>query len=274
MLEHYKQQKIDQHTLAFGKETYVMGILNVTPDSFSDGGQFNSVQTAVAHAKQMVEEGAKIIDVGGESTRPGYTPVSIEDEIKRVVPVIQEISKEVDALISIDTFKSEVAKAAIEAGAHIINDIWGAKYDPKIAKVAADLDVPIILMHNRQKEYVGEAFWEEVQNDFQQSLAIALEAGVPQQHIWLDPGIGFGKTHEQNIEMMRLLPNLVDMGYPVLLATSRKRMIGTILDLPVDERMEGTGASCCYGVDKGCHMVRVHDVKPIARMMKMMDALR
>lgn len=274
MLEHYKEKPIGNHTLHFGKETYVMGILNVTPDSFSDGGQFNSVERAVVHAKEMVADGAKIIDIGGESTRPGYTPVSIEEEIQRVVPVIRAIRKELDVLISIDTFKSEVAEAALEAGAHIVNDIWGAKHDPNIAKVAAKWDAPIILMHNRQEEYVGDAFFQAVREDLEESIRIALEAGVPHENIWLDPGIGFGKTHEQNIEMMRYLAELVDYGYPVLLATSRKRMIGHILDLPVEERMEGTGASCCYGVDKGCHMVRVHDVKPIARMMKTMDALR
>lgn len=274
MLEHYREKAIGTHTLHFGKETYVMGILNVTPDSFSDGGKFNSLHLAVEHAKEMIEAGAKIIDIGGESTRPGYTPVEAQEEIARVVPVIQAIKEQCDVLISIDTFKSEVARAAIEAGADIINDIWGAQYDPEIAKVAAELDVPIILMHNRQEEYVGEDFWQAVKADLMRSIQIALDAGVEHHAIWLDPGIGFGKSHEQNVQMMRHLPQLVDMGYPVLLATSRKRMIGTILDLPVEERMEGTGASCCYGVDKGCHMVRVHDVKPIARMMKMMDALR
>lgn len=274
MLEHYKKTPINGQILNFGEETYIMGILNITPDSFSDGGKFNSVDNAVRHAKKMIEEGAKIIDVGGESTRPGYTPVDIQDEINRVVPVIKAIKADCDVLISIDTFKSAVAKAAIEAGADIINDIWGAQYDNAIAKVAAQYKVPIILMHNRKEEYTGDDLWSAVQADLMHSIQITLDAGVVQEQIWLDPGIGFGKTHEQNIQMMRHLPKLVDMGYPVLLATSRKRMIGTILDLPVEERMEGTGASCCYGVDKGCHAVRVHDIKPIARMMKMMDALR
>lgn len=274
MLEHYKRTPIGGHTLNFGEETYVMGILNVTPDSFSDGGQFNSVENALNHTRKMIEEGAKIIDVGGESTRPGYTPVDIEDEINRVVPVIQAIKKEFDVLISIDTFKSEVAKAAIEAGAHIINDIWGAQHDPKIAQIAATYNVPIILMHNRKDEQYSEDFWGDVQADLERSIEIARAAGVANDKIWLDPGIGFAKNFDQNIQMMRDLPKLVAMGYPVLLATSKKRMIGTILDLPVEERLEGTGASCCYGVDKGCHMVRVHDVQPIARMMKTMDALR
>ena len=260
--------------LEFGKKTYIMGILNVTPDSFSDGGAFNSVEKALQHAKEMVADGAHIIDVGGESTRPGYTPVSIEEEIARVVPVIQAITSELDVLVSIDSFKSEVAEAAVQAGAHIINDVWGAKHDPRIAEVAASHNVPIILMHNRKNEDYGMDFWATAKADLEESIQIALAAGVKREKIWLDPGIGFAKTFEQNIEMMKNLSNLSDMGYPVLLATSRKRMIGTILDLPVDERMEGTGATCCYGVSNGCHIVRVHDVKPIARMMKTMDALK
>lgn len=259
-------------TLDFRNETIIMGILNVTPDSFSDGGKFNEIEQAVARAKQMVAEGAKIIDVGGESTRPGYTLISDEEEIARVVPVIKAISKQVNAIISIDTYKSTVARAAIEAGAHIINDIWGAKRDTKIAEVAAELNVPIILMHNRDNEdYVD--FWTEAKRDLEESIQIARSAGIPHENIWLDPGIGFAKSHEQNILMMQHLADLVDMGYPVLLATSRKRMIGNVLNLPVDERMEGTGATVCYGVQLGCHIVRVHDVMEIARMTKMMDAL-
>ncbi|MGE7980666.1 dihydropteroate synthase [Psychrobacillus sp. NPDC093200] len=259
-------------TLDFRNETIIMGILNVTPDSFSDGGKFNEIEQAVARAKQMVAEGAKIIDVGGESTRPGYTLISDEEEIARVVPVIKAISQQVNAIISIDTYKSTVARAAIEAGAHIINDIWGAKRDTKIAEVAAELNVPIILMHNRDNEdYVD--FWTEAKQDLEESIQIARSAGIPYENIWLDPGIGFAKSHEQNILMMQHLADLVDMGYPVLLATSRKRMIGNVLNLPVDERMEGTGATVCYGVQLGCHIVRVHDVMEIARMTKMMDAL-
>ncbi|MFJ8264261.1 dihydropteroate synthase [Rummeliibacillus sp. NPDC094406] len=274
-LDKYKVLTIDGHKLDFANETFVMGILNVTPDSFSDGGKFNSVENAVKHAKEMVADGAKIIDIGGESTRPGHTPISAEEELSRIIPTIKAIRSEVDdVLISVDTFKSEVARAAIKAGAHIINDVWGAQYDPEIAKVAAELKVPIILMHNRTNEDYGEDFWADTKADLENSIDIAHKAGVKDEYIWLDPGIGFAKSHEQNIEMMKVLPQLVDMGYPVLLATSRKRMIGTVLDLPVDERMEGTGATCCYGVEKGCHIVRVHDVKPITRMMKMMDALK
>ncbi|KQL32366.1 dihydropteroate synthase [Psychrobacillus sp. FJAT-21963] len=259
-------------TLDFRKESIVMGILNVTPDSFSDGGKFNNVEAAVARAKQMVTDGAKIIDIGGESTRPGYTMISDEEEIARVVPVIKAITAEVDAVISIDTYKSEVARAAILAGAHVINDIWGAKRDSKVAKVAAELGVPIILMHNRDNEEYTD-FWPEAKQDLEECIQIAKAAGVTDDNIWLDPGIGFGKTTTQNVWMMQHLDELVDMGYPVLLATSRKRLIGNVLNLPVNERMEGTGATVCYGVQLGCHMVRVHDVKEIARMTKMMDVL-
>ncbi|MFI2132858.1 dihydropteroate synthase [Lysinibacillus fusiformis] len=274
MLDKYmKPLTINGITLDFTKETFVMGILNVTPDSFSDGGKFNSVEAAVAQAKKMVADGAKIIDVGGESTRPGYERISDEDEITRIVPVIQALLKEVDAIISVDTYKANVARAAIEAGAHMINDIWGAKAEPEIAQVAADLDVPIILMHNRENMDYGVDFWSTAKADLDESIAIAHQAGVPDRHIILDPGIGFAKNTEQNIAMMQHLKDLVGMGYPVLLATSRKSMIGNVLKLPVDERLEGTGATVVYGIEKGCHMIRVHDVKELARAAHMADVL-
>ncbi|MEK4128171.1 dihydropteroate synthase [Solibacillus sp. FSL W8-0474] len=272
MLENYKTLTLNGIELDFTKETFVMGILNVTPDSFSDGGKFNSVEKAVAQAKKMVADGAKIIDVGGESTRPGYTRISDEEEIARVVPVIQALLKEVQAIISIDTYKSNVARAAIEAGAHIINDIWGAKAEPEMAKVAAELNVPIILMHNRENNQYNN-FFNDYMADMHESIEIAKEAGVRDEHIFLDPGIGFVKSLSESIETMQRLDELVALGYPVLLATSRKRMIGSVLDLPVDERVEGTAATCAFGVQKGCHIMRVHDVKEVARTVKMMDAL-
>lgn len=256
----------------FHKETIVMGILNVTPDSFSDGGQFDAVDTAIARAKEMVEQGAKIIDVGGESTRPGHAAISMEEELERVIPVITALSKELKVAISIDTYKAPVAEQAILAGAHIINDVWGAKKDPKIAEVAARLHVPILLMHNKD-EAVYTEFWNEVRTDLEESIRIAKQAGVPDRHIWLDPGIGFGKTTEHNIWMMQHLTDLVDMGYPVLLATSRKSLIGNVLKLPVTERLEGTAATVSYGVMSGCHMTRVHDVKEMVRNVRMMDVL-
>lgn len=272
MLENYKTLTLNQIELDFHRETFVMGILNVTPDSFLDGGQFNSIEKAIAQAKKMVADGAKIIDVGGESTRPGYTRISDEEEIARVVPVIEALVKEVPAIISIDTYKSNVARAAIHAGAHMINDIWGAKADPQMAQVAAELNVPIILMHNRDNDVYDDYFTDFLQ-DMKESIEIVQKAGVPAEHILLDPGIGFVKNLAQSIETMQRLDELVALGYPVLLATSRKRLIGAVLDLPVTERVEGTAATCAFGVQKGCHLMRVHDVKEIARTVKMMDAL-
>ena len=273
MLQHYpKPLVLNGITLDYSKETFIMGILNVTPDSFSDGGKYNSVEAALAQAKKMVADGAKIIDVGGESTRPGYERISDEEEIARVVPVIKALVREVPAIISIDTYKSAVARAAIEAGAHIINDIWGAKADPAMASVAAHYHVPIILMHNRPHQ-IYQNYWSDFKADLEESIAIVKKAGVPAEHIILDPGIGFVKNLEQSIETMQRLDELSAMGYPVLLATSRKRMIGSILNLPIDERVEGTAATCAFGVMKGCHLMRVHDVKEVARTVKVMDAL-
>lgn len=259
--------------LDFAKETFVMGILNVTPDSFSDGGKYYHVEAAIEQAKKMVADGAKIIDVGGESTRPGHERISDDEEIARIVPVIKALLVEVPAIISVDTYKASVARAAVEAGAHIINDIWGAKSEPEIAQVAAELNVPIILMHNRANTNYGPDFWATAKADIEESIAIAHKAGVPDTHIIVDPGIGFAKTTAQNILMMQHLGDLVAMGYPVLLATSRKSMIGNVLKLPVEERVEGTGATVVYGIDKGCHMIRVHDVKEMARATYMADVL-
>ena len=273
MLQHYpKPLVLNGITLDYTKETFIMGILNVTPDSFSDGGKYNSVEAALEQAKKMVADGAKIIDVGGESTRPGYERISDEEEIARVVPVIKALVREVPAIISIDTYKSAVARAAIEAGAHMINDIWGAKADPEMAFVAAQYNVPIILMHNRTNQ-IYKNYWNDFKSDIEESISIVKKVGVPDEHIILDPGIGFVKNLEQSIETMQRLDELSAMGYPVLLATSRKRMIGSILNLPVDERVEGTAATCAFGVMKGCHLMRVHDVKEVARTVKVMDAL-
>ena len=264
--------RIGSASIDFNKETVIMGILNVTPDSFSDGGRHNGTDDAVRRALQMREEGAKIIDVGGESTRPGHTVISVDEELSRIVPVIERLKDEEGMCLSVDTYKAEVARGALDAGAHIVNDIWGARREPDIAKLAAERDVPIILMHNREEADYRE-FWPDAKADLEESIKIAKDAGVSERNIWLDPGIGFAKSTKENILMMQHLADLAAMGYPVLLATSRKRMIGNILDLPVDERMEGTGATVCYGIGKGCHMVRVHDVKEIARMTRMMDVL-
>jgi dihydropteroate synthase len=260
------------YTLDYGKKTIIMGILNVTPDSFSDGGKFYNLNSAIEHAQEMVANGADIIDIGGESTRPGHTPLSVEEELERVIPAVKAISKHVHVPISVDTFKAEVVKQSIEAGAHIINDIWGAKADPQMAAVAAEYNVPIILMHNRSERNYQQ-FMRDALNDLYESIMLVKSAGVKDENIILDPGIGFAKDYQEDVEMMRNLEILVATGYPVLLATSRKRMVGNALELPVDQRMEGTGATVCYGIQKGCQMVRVHDVKEIARMAKMMDVL-
>ncbi|PSJ67250.1 dihydropteroate synthase [Brevibacillus brevis] len=261
-----------QYVLPLGERTLVMGILNVTPDSFSDGGRYVDVEAALAQARAMVEAGADLIDIGGESTRPGSEAVDEATELDRVLPVIRMLSRELSVPLSIDTYKAAVAELAILEGAHIINDVWGAKRDPRMAEVAARLDVPIILMHNREDTDYHDFFPNYIK-DLRESVQIALQAGVKQERIILDPGIGFVRTVEQNLETMRRLDDLVGLGYPVLLATSRKRMIGHVLDLPVDERVEGTAATVALGAAKGCHMVRVHDVKEMKRVTKMMDAM-
>lgn len=257
----------------FSKETVVMGILNVTPDSFSDGGRYSQTDAALRRATEMLKDGAKIIDIGGESTRPGHTPVSLEEELERTIPIIEVLSRELDCAISIDTYKATVAEEAMKAGAHIINDVWGAKREPRIAEVANQYEAPIILMHNREQAIYQGTFGDELLADIEESITIARNAGVAEHNIWLDPGIGFAKDINENIEAMQSLDRLSALGYPVLLGTSKKSLIGKVLDLPIDERMEGTGATVCYGIEHGCHIVRVHDVKVIARMVRMMDVL-
>lgn len=258
--------------LDYSKKTLIMGILNVTPDSFSDGGKYNRVDAALKHAEQMVKDGADVLDIGGESTRPNYERISDEEEIERVAPIIEAISRNIQVPISIDTYKSRVAEEAVKAGAHILNDIWGAKADTMMASVAAKYQVPIILMHNREKmDY--RHFVRDVLQDLFESITIVKKVGVQDENIILDPGIGFAKDLKLNLEMMRNLDKLVSLGYPVLLATSRKSMIGHVLDLPPSERVEGTAATICNGIQQGCQMVRVHDVKEMARTAKMMDAL-
>ena len=264
--------KIGNKIFEPSEKTYVMGILNVTPDSFSDGGSYTSIDKAMEQTEKMIQQGADIIDVGGESTRPGHVQIGDEEEIKRVVPVIRKIKKKFDIPVSIDTYKSAVAKAALEAGADLLNDIWGFRYDEKMAELAAEYDVPVCLMHNRDNlDY--DDFMEDVKKDLQISLDIAEKYGVKKENIMLDPGVGFGKTYEQNLMVMNHLEEIVDMGYPVLLGTSRKSVIGLTLDLPVDEREEGTLATSVLGAIKGCQFVRVHDVEKNVRALKMTDAI-
>lgn len=255
-----------------GERTYIMGILNVTPDSFSDGGSFNNIEKAIQRAKIMIKEGADIIDIGGESTRPGGEFVTEEEELKRVVPVIERLSKEIDIPISIDTYKSRVAEEAIKAGAALINDVWGFKKDKEMAKVAAKYEVAVCLMHNKEdKNYIN--IMEDMKSELMESVNIAKAAGVKDERIILDPGIGFAKTYEDNLMVMNNLEILNELGYPVLLATSRKSMIGLTLNLPVNERVEGTLATTTIGILKGCDFVRIHDIKENKRCALMTDAI-
>ncbi|MGM8215690.1 dihydropteroate synthase [Bacillaceae bacterium W0354] len=262
----------DQHVLHLDQETLIMGILNVTPDSFSDGGKFDELEFALKHGEQLVKDGAHIIDIGGESTRPGHKPVTVTEEIDRVVPIIQEMNNKVPIPISIDTYKAKTADAALKAGASIINDIWGAKKDPEISAVAKSYDAPIVLMHNQDVPTYDDLI-EDMKRSLFESIEIAKKHGVEDAKIILDPGIGFGKTFEQNLLVMRRLHELKSLGYPILLGTSRKSLIGGVLDLPVDDRLEGTMATVCYGIQQGVEIVRVHDVKEVTRATRMMDAM-
>ncbi|MEY8524013.1 dihydropteroate synthase [Lachnospiraceae bacterium 38-10] len=252
---------------------YVMGILNVTPDSFSDGGRFQEVDRALFQVEKMLEEGMDILDIGGESTRPGHTKISDEEETLRVLPVIEKVKREFDIPISLDTCKSSVAKAGISAGVDMINDIWGLKYDGEMAAVISKAGVPCCLMHNRN-ESVYEELITDVISDLRESISLAEKAGIPVEKIILDPGIGFGKTYEQNLEMIAKLDQLHVLGYPLLLGCSRKSVIGLTLDLSPEERLEGTLATTVIGVLKGCGFVRVHDVKENVRAVKMAEAVK
>lgn len=253
--------------------TYIMGILNVTPDSFSDGGSFCDVDSAVRHAGDMIEKGAHILDIGGESTRPGYIQISEEEEIARIVPIIKAIKEAYDIPVSVDTYKSKVAEAAILAGADLINDIWGLKYDGTMAEVIARYDKPCCLMHNR-RDTDYQDFMKDVQTDLQESIRLAKQAGIAEDKIILDPGVGFVKTYEQNLEVIARMGELKTLGYPLLLGTSRKSVIGLTLDLPVEERLEGTLVTTVMAVEQGCAFVRVHDVQENARAIRMSEAIK
>lgn len=259
--------------LSLNQGTVIMGILNVTPDSFSDGGQYIDPEAAVEQARRMVAEGAEIIDIGGESTRPGGAAVSLEEELNRVIPAVRALKEAgITVPLSIDTYKSEVARQALEAGAHILNDIWGLQRDAEMAKVAADYGCPIVVMHNRT-EAVYDNFIPDVLQDLQKSIRLAHEAGIRDEQIILDPGIGFAKTYEHNLQLMNELHRIVALGYPVLLGTSRKSMIRTALQLPPDDVVEGTAATVTMGIVQGCQIMRVHDVKAIKRVAVMTDAI-
>lgn len=265
--------KIGKREFDLGQKTYIMGILNVTPDSFSDGGRFEDSGRAMEQVEKMIFEGADLIDVGGESTRPGHQQISEEEEIARVVPMIRLIKERLEIPVSVDTYKSRVAEAALEAGADLLNDIWGFLYDERMAELAARYDVPVCLMHNRNNtEY--DDFVNDVAADLKKCLAVAKKYNIKPENILLDPGIGFGKTYEQNLILLDHLETVCELGYPVLLGASRKSVIGLTLELPVTEREEGTIATTVLGAMKGCSFVRVHDVRANARALQMTEAVR
>ena len=253
-------------------QTYIMGILNVTPDSFSDGGKYTEIGSALIRAEEMIREGASIIDIGGESTRPGHTKIPDSEEIERVVPIIEAVKKTFDIPISIDTYKGAVAEAALSAGADLVNDIWGLKYDPAMADVIKKHDVPVCLMHNKENIDYSD-FLSDVLTDLKRSVDIAKSAGITDDKIIIDPGIGFAKSLEQNLILTNHLELLHKLGYPILLGTSRKSMIGLTLNLPKDERVEGTIATSVIGVMKGAMFIRVHDVQANYRAVKMTEAI-
>ncbi len=284
--------KIGSANFQWGAQTYVMGIVNVTPDSFSGDGLIaqsaDFVDQAVARAEQMVADGADVLDIGGESTRPGSQPISADEERQRVLPVIERLRGKVSVPISIDTYKAEIAHAALDAGADLVNDVWGLRMDAEIKRVVAQRGAPVVIMHNRSKpkdavqterlggRYVGVEYADlmaDVIRELRDQVDTALDAGIAPDKIIVDPGIGFGKTLEQNLELLNRLGELRVLGYPILLGPSRKGFIGYTLDLPVDQRVEGTAAAVALGIERGADIVRVHDVKQMARVAKMTDAL-
>ena len=293
--------QVGTHTFEWGARTYVMGILNVTPDSFSGDGLLplpspagrgaggEGLAAAIQQARGFLDAGADILDVGGESTRPGSEPLNADEELARVLPVIRGLASEFpEALISVDTYKASVAEQAFQAGAHILNDVWALRADPDLATVAAKYKVPVILMHNRSNPasvqvrqqlgnaYIGAQYADligDVKRELLESVAIALKAGVQESHIVLDPGLGFGKTREHNLELINRLAEIRALGYPVLLGPSRKSFIGYTLDLPAEQRMEGTAAAVAVGILRGANIIRVHDVLEMVRVARMTDAL-
>lgn len=269
----------DGKSLTIGEKTLVMGILNVTPDSFSDGGLWNDKDKALAHMHEMVRDGADIIDIGAESSRPGFEPMGAAEEIARLEPILEAVLAECPVPVSVDTFKADTAEFAAKKGVHILNDIWGLQYaeEPgRMAEVAARYQLPVVVMHNQNSKEYHKDIMEAMEDFFRESIAIASEAGLKRENIILDPGIGFGKTPEDNIRVLKRLNEMetVDgIPYPVLLGTSRKSFIGHALGLEAGQRMEATGATCVMGIMSGAEIVRVHDVMPIARMCRMTDAI-
>lgn len=265
--------KIKDRVWELGKRTYIMGIVNVTPDSFSDGGRFTEVDKAVEHGLELIGQGADIIDIGGESTRPGSQEVGKEEELSRILPVVKKLIELTSIPVSIDTYRAEVAERCLEAGASVINDIWGLQREPEIARVAAHYDAPVVVMHNQQGSVYSQDIMTSMIEFFEKSLEIAFKAGISKDGIILDPGIGFGKTVEQNIAVLGRLSELKVLGYPILLGTSRKSTIGRILDLPPEQRVEGTLATTVLGIQQGIDIIRVHDVIQNRRAALVADAI-
>jgi dihydropteroate synthase len=266
----------ENHSLSIiPRRTLVMGILNVTPDSFSDGGQYNKMDKALYHVEEMIQSGADIIDIGAESTRPYYgaEKISAQEEIERLGPLLEKVLSISTVPVSVDTYKSSVALESLRLGAHMINDIWGLQFDDNMAKVVAEYDVPVIIMHNQDTTHYQQDIMSEIGSFLQKSITIGIQAGIDPDKFIIDPGIGFGKTPEQNLIVMSRLEELRSLGYPILLGTSNKRFIGEVLGLPVEERVEGTGATVAIGIMKGSNIVRVHNVKVMARVAKMTDAM-
>ncbi len=286
---------VGKKRFVWGERTYVMGIINLTEDSFSGDGLLSGlpgtedyIQSALKQGRAFIEAGVDILDIGGESTRPGSTPTPMEQELERVAPVVKALAAESDVMISVDTYKSQVAEAALEAGAHMVNDVWGFHADPDLARVVARYQAPVILMHNRSSwahaeikgklggRYIGMAYEnliEDICRELMESVQLAREAGIPDEHIILDPGIGFGKTVEQNLELLDRLAEIRALGFPVLLGPSRKSFIGFTLDLPPAERVEGTAAAVAIGIAHGADIVRVHDIPAMVRVARMSDAI-
>ncbi len=259
--------------LDYGKKTYIMGILNLTPDSFSDGGNYNNIDKALEQAKNMINDGVDIIDIGGESTRPGHIRVELEEELERVIPVVKKIKKELNFPISVDTYKAEVARASLELGVEMINDVWGLTKDLNMASTIAKYNASVCIMHNQETTEYNKDIMESIKEFLLESIDIAIKAGIDKNKIVLDPGIGFGKTFEQNLEVLRRLGELKELGYPILLGTSRKSVIGNVLKVEPKERLEGTIATTVLGIRDGVDIVRVHDVLENLKASKMADAI-
>ncbi|MDP2959847.1 MAG: dihydropteroate synthase [candidate division Zixibacteria bacterium] len=285
-LNQIKEEKASEYFLEFrnrklnlSSRPHLMGVLNVTPDSFSDGGRFYKLDEAIKQGVSLAEEGADIIDVGGESTRPGSEPVPIEEELKRVIPVIEELAKRTEVPISIDTYKSKVAKEALDSGAQMVNDISALRFDPEMKNVVAYYRIPVALMHiqgtprNMQENPFYENVVEEIKDYLKESIKIAKDAGIEEEKILVDPGIGFGKTLEDNLKILRNLKEFTDLGRPLLIGVSRKSFIGKILDLPVEERLEGSLSALTVCIMSGANVLRVHDVKKSKRVARLVDAI-